>query len=34
MEEKYDFDLILRYKVYWCFLLMMGIYEKVEIVDL
>ena len=32
MGEEYGFDLVLRYGVRWCFLLMMGIYVKVEIV--
>ena len=27
------FDLVLRYGVRWCFMLMMGIHVKVEIVD-
>ena len=34
MEEEYGFDLVLRYGVRWCFLLMMRICVKVEIVDL
>ena len=32
MEEKYGFDIVLRYEVRWRFLLMMGIHVKVEIV--
>ena len=32
MEEEYGFDLVLRYGVRWCFLLMMGISVKMEIV--
>ena len=34
MEEEYGFDLLLRYGVHWCFLLMMRFRVKVEIVDL
>ena len=31
MEKKYGFDLVLRYRVRWRFLIMMGIRVKVEI---
>ena len=34
MEEELCFDLVFSYGVRWCFLLMMGIRVKVEIIDL
>ena len=34
MEQDYGFDLVLRYRVHWHFLVTMGIHVKVEIVDL